>query len=46
MSHTDALVYDGVQQQEAGESFSNMELASCVDLLATYGRKDLQSSIS
>ena len=35
MSHADALVCDGDQQQEAGHLFQNMEGPSCVDLLAT-----------
>ena len=46
MSHADALVCDGDQQQEAGPSFQNMEGSSCVDLLATYRLIDLRSSIS
>ena len=45
MSHADALVCDGDQQQEAGPSFS-MKGSSCVDLLATYRLIDLRSSIS
>ena len=46
MSHADALVCDGDQQQETGTSFQNMEASSYVDLLATYRLIDLRSIIS
>ena len=46
MSHADVLVCDGDQHQEAGPSFYNMEVLSCVDLLSMYRLVDPRNIIS